>query len=45
MADYSREQLMDALRRADAAGDAEAARAIARRLAGTQAQKADFSNV
>lgn len=46
MADYSREQLMDALRRADAAGDAEAARAIARRLSGMrEAPKADFSNV
>ena len=32
MADYTREQLMSALRKADAAGDVEAARAIARRV-------------
>lgn len=42
MADYSREQLLQALRRADAAGDADAARAIARRLAPAST---DVSNV
>lgn len=43
MADYSREQLLLALRRADAAGDPQAAQAIARRLSAMpalQSQKA-----
>jgi hypothetical protein len=39
MSEPSREQLMDALRRADAAGDEAAARAIARRLSGQQKPK------
>lgn len=38
MAEYTREQLMAALRKADAAGDVEAARAIARRLRPTAAK-------
>lgn len=51
MADYSEQQLISALRRADAAGDAAAARAIARRIQSmrqapaTAAPKADFSDV
>jgi hypothetical protein len=36
MADYSREQLVAALRKADAAGDEAAARAIARRIKGME---------
>ena len=42
MSEPSREQLMAALRRADAAGDTAAARAIAKRLS---ASKPDFSGV
>lgn len=38
MADYTREQLIEALRRADAAGDASAAKAIAKRIQGLQPQ-------
>ena len=44
MADYSRDQLMQALRSADAAGDTAAAQAIARRLDGMRSRP-DFSNV
>jgi hypothetical protein len=40
MADFSRDQLMQALRNADAAGDAAAARAIAQRLSGMSAAPA-----
>lgn len=38
MAEYTREQLIAALRKADAAGDTEAARAIARRIQGMGSQ-------
>lgn len=44
MADYSRDQLMQALRSADAAGDTAAAQAIARRLDAMK-KGPDFSNV
>jgi hypothetical protein len=43
MADYTREELMRALRSADAAGDTKAATAIARRL--DAMRRPDFSNV
>lgn len=47
MADYTEDQLIGALRKADAAGDTEAARAIARRIQSMRqpAPKADFSGV
>lgn len=44
MADYSRAQLIQALRNADAAGDTPAAQAIARRIKAME-QPADFSGV
>lgn len=40
MSDPSREQLMQALRRADAAGDVAAAKAIAKRLSASAAPEA-----
>ncbi len=46
MADYTEQQLIGALRKADAAGDEAAARVIARRIQSMrQAPQADFSNV
>jgi hypothetical protein len=47
MADYTEQQLIGALRKADAAGDVAAAKAIARRIQTmrTSAPKADFSDV
>lgn len=48
MAEYTEQQLIGALRKADAAGDTEAARAIARRIQAMrqpQATQPDFSNV
>lgn len=48
MADYTEQQLIGALRKADAAGDTEAARAIARRIQSMRQapqQTPDFSNV
>src|SRR5688572_27445849 len=46
MADYTEQQLIGALRKADAAGDVAAARAIARRIQGMRQQgRPDFSNV
>lgn len=42
MSDPSREQLMQALRRADAAGDVAAAKAIAKRLSGSAPQEAEY---
>lgn len=41
MADYTREQLFDALRKADAAGDAEAAKALTSRIRSMDAGGAD----
>lgn len=41
MADYTREQLFDALRKADAAGDAEAAKALTSRIRSLDAGGAD----
>jgi hypothetical protein len=47
MADYTEQQLIGALRKADAAGDVAAAKAIARRIQSMRqsAPKADFSDV
>src|SRR5688572_2352690 len=45
MADPSRDQLIQALRRADQAGDVPAAQAIARRIKAMEAPAADFSGV
>jgi hypothetical protein len=43
--DYSEQQLIGALRKADAAGDVAAAKAIARRIQSMRQQPADFSGV
>lgn len=45
MADYTEQQLIGALRKADAAGDVPAAKAIARRIQSMRQAAPDFSNV